>query len=145
MNDNDSSPSASRDKKNDERSTNAPSSTVTNRSTSRPTNEPTKIPLTATVVSQPLEILGINSKDAGIGDGSAYVYADIVNHSDELYSYVGLEATCRDVSGQAVATGIGNTMNLAPGETTKITIVIMSAQGCERVHVEFDDLTGLIN
>lgn len=145
MTNDDSGPSASRPNNNGERSTSAPSLNVTDSPTPRPTMAPTTVPPTATIVQKPLEILDISTKDAGIGDGSAYVYVDIVNHSDELFSYVGLEATCRNASGQVVATGIGNTMNLAPGEMTTITVVMMSAQGCERVQVEVDDLTSLIN
>ena len=114
------------------------SSTITRNTTSRPT--PTPRPS-----KPPLEILSIDTKDAGIGDGSAYVYVDVVNHSDKLYSYVGIDATCRNSSGQVVATGLGNTANVASGERTTITVVMLAAQGCTKVSAKFDSLTGLLD
>lgn len=115
------------------------------RSTSPTKVAPTRVAPTKAPSKPPLEILDISTKDAGIGDGSSYVYVDIVNYSDKLFSYVGIDATCRNASGGVVATGLGNTMNVAPGETTTITVVMLAAQGCDRVEVKFDSLTGLFD
>jgi hypothetical protein len=91
-----------------------------------------------------LEILDISSKDAGIGDGSFYAYVDVVNNTGKLFDYVGLDGTCRNSAGQVVATGFGNTANVAPGERTTITMIFLNAEGCDKIHVEFDALTGLM-
>jgi hypothetical protein len=91
-----------------------------------------------------LEILSVTMKDAGIGDGSIYVYVEVTNASGKLYSYVGVEGTCRDASGGILGTGIGNTMNVAAGETVVITMIIMGVPGCTDVDVRFDGLTGMV-
>lgn len=99
---------------------------------------------TSTSSSQPLEIGSITSKDAGIGDGSIYVYVEVTNNSDGLYSYVGLEGTCYSASGSVVGTGLGNTANVASGETAVITMIFLKVPGCDNVKVRFDALTGLL-
>jgi hypothetical protein len=92
---------------------------------------------------QSLEILSVTTKDAGIGDGSMYAYVEVRNNSDQSYSYVGLEGTCRDASGGIVGTGLGNTTNVAPGSTVVITMILLQVSGCTDVEVRFDALTGL--
>lgn len=99
---------------------------------------------TAPSSREPLAILDITTQDAGIGDGTFYAYVEVINQSSRTFDYVGLDGTCRDASGRVVTKGIGNTLNLAPGETRVITVIFLSAAGCTDIEVEFDSLTGLI-
>ncbi len=97
-----------------------------------------------TASSSDLEILSISMKDAGTGDGTIYVYVEVKNNTGKLYSYVGVDGTCRNASGGIIGTGLGNTMNVSPGETVVITMVIMNVPGCTDVDVRFDALTGMV-
>lgn len=101
-------------------------------------SEPTARPTT----SQPLEIGSITPKDAGIGDGTIYVYVEVTNNSGRLYPYIGLEGTCRNASGSIIGTGFGNTANVAPRETVVVTMLFLSVAGCDEVEVRIDALTG---
>lgn len=87
--------------------------------------------------------MSITTKDAGIGDGSMYAYVEVKNNTGQLYSYVGLEGTCRDSLGGIVGTGFGNTANVAPRSTVVITMIFLSVSGCDNVEVRPDALTGL--
>ena len=93
--------------------------------------------------NEPLDILSITNKDAGIGDGSLYVYVEVKNQSGRLYSYVGLEGTCRNQTGGIVGTGYGNTANVPNGSTVVITMIFLSVLGCTDIQVRFDALTSL--
>lgn len=95
-------------------------------------------------MSGQLEIVGRSKKDAGLGDGSFYECVTVINHSDRLYKYVGIDATCTDGSGQVVAKGLGNELNVAAGEKVVITVIFMGAQGCDIVDVKFDGLTEIL-
>ncbi|MGI8486766.1 MAG: FxLYD domain-containing protein [Thermomicrobiales bacterium] len=106
----------------------------------RVSRTPTEEPVTSS--SGPLEIGSITTKDAGIGDGSLYAYVEVTNVSGKTLSYVGVDATCRDSSGRVVATGIGNSLNLAPGDSTVLTVIFLSSSTCERVEVKTSPLTG---
>lgn len=90
----------------------------------------------------PLEILSITTKDAGIGDGSLYAYVEVANNSGRIYSYVGLEGTCRNSSGAIVGTGFGNSANVSSESTVVITMIFLQVSGCTDVEVRFDSLTG---
>lgn len=90
-----------------------------------------------------LEIGSITAKDAGIGNGTIYVYVEVTNNSNSLYPYVGLEGTCRSTSGSVIGTGYGNAANVAAGETAVIPMLFLSVPGCDSVEVGFDALTGV--
>lgn len=121
-----------------------PSLTPTPKATSTPIPTVAPIP-TPTPKPAPLQLLGITTKDAGIGAGSLYAYVEIRNRSDRLFSYVGLDGTCRDAGGRIVGRGLGNTANLSAGESTVITVIFLNAQGCIEVDVEPDALTRMMN
>jgi hypothetical protein len=91
-----------------------------------------------------LKIGSITTKDAGIGDGTIYVYVEVTNNTSKLYSYVGLDGTCYSASGSILGTGFGNTANVAPGETVVVTMIFLSVPGCDNVKVRFDSLTDLV-
>jgi hypothetical protein len=78
----------------------------------------------------------------GFGDGSIYVYVDIVNNTAGLYEFVSLNGTCRDASDTVVGTGIGNASNVAPGERTTVTILMMAVPDCDTIHVSVDPISG---
>jgi hypothetical protein len=44
------------------------------------------MPTLAPSSNSPLEILSITGKDAGIGDGSMYVYVEVADNTNRLYS-----------------------------------------------------------
>jgi len=89
----------------------------------------------------PLEILSIETKDAGTGDGSIYVYVEVRNNTSQVYDYVGLDGDCRDASDRIVGTGIGNTLNFPPNSTIVITMIMLNVPTCDTVHVRFDGFT----
>jgi hypothetical protein len=92
--------------------------------------------------SGPVEILDVTSSDAGVGDGSRYVYVDVRNITNRTLDYVQVDVTCRDSGGRVVATGIGNTLNLGTAQSTVITAIVLSAPTCDSVDVEVNPLTG---
>lgn len=116
--------------------------------TEKPSSRPTATrvaPTPTPIVDLPsLEILDTNTVSAGLGDGSLYGYVDIRNNTDELFSFVQVNAVCRNEQGTVVATGFGNTLNLAPGESTTVTVIILNAEGCVRVTYEIDDISYLL-
>jgi hypothetical protein len=112
--------------------------------TTRGSSPGTNTSSTSLSSAAPLQILSLTSKDAGIGDGSIYVYVEVINNSSELYSCVGLERTCYSASGGILGTGLGNTANVAPGETVVVTMIFLSVPGCDNVKVRFDALTELV-
>ncbi len=106
--------------------------------------ESATVPTSTPPSTAPLRILDITTKDAGIGNGTLYAYVEVVNQSGRIYPYIGLEGTCRDAGGGIVGTGLGNTANVAPGETVVITMIFFSVLGCTEIEVGFDALTGLV-
>jgi hypothetical protein len=85
-----------------------------------------------------LDITSISAKDAGTGDGSIYVYADLYNGSSEFYSFVQLTATCKDSSGSVVGTGIGFVQNLGPKQSATATIIVLAVPTCDSYNVRID-------
>lgn len=65
----------------------------------------------------------------------------MINHTDEVIDYVGLDGMCYDASGIRRGDGLGNTANVAPGETVEITVLFLSTTDCTSVKVQFDGLT----
>jgi hypothetical protein len=112
--------------------------------TAKATEPPIPTPTPVPTANSPLEILDLTTKDAGIGDGSIYVYVEVRNNTGESYSYVGLDGICRDPSGSIVGHGLGNTTNVGPGEEVVITMIFLHVRGCTNVEVKFDSLTGLL-
>ena len=104
------------------------------------TRTPTIAPTATAIPVPPLEILSVRSETTGFG--GAYAYVRVTNHTDETINYVGVEGMCYDNSGVRRGDGLGNTTNVAPGETVEITVIFMSSDGCTTVKVQFDDLTG---
>jgi hypothetical protein len=102
-------------------------------STPRPT-------ATAATGSKPIEILDISSADAGIGDGTIYVYVDIRNNTNQLYEFVSIDVTCRDANDRVVATGNGIESNLASGEEVTVTVIVLNAQGCKTINVSVEPM-----
>lgn len=92
-------------------------------------------------VSGYVEILSVSSKDAGIGDGSKYVYVEIQNTADHSLAYVHIDLVCRDSNSRVVATGIANIAGLAPGDSAVLTGIIMDANGCIGVEAKVNPLT----
>lgn len=90
----------------------------------------------------PLEIIDVTSRDAGIGDGSLYVYIDVRNTTNKTLDYVEVQVICRGSDGRVAATGIGNTLNLGAGQSTVLTAIVLSPPACDSLDVTVDPLTG---
>jgi hypothetical protein len=92
--------------------------------------------------SDDLKILSTSLESAGIS-GSYYVYVDVKNVGTKNFDYVGIDIKCFDSAGKVVGTGLGNTLNVGPGETHSITGVVITSAPCSRAEVALDDLTFL--
>ena len=127
-----------------ERQASATATTPTPTPRVQPTATATERPRTAATTAGGLEMLdGLTFKDAGIGDGTFYAFVEVVNIGSRTYDYVGIDGICRDANDRVIATGIGNELNVAPGEQVVIEVIFLGAEGCENVSVTFDGMTGL--
>ncbi len=88
-----------------------------------------------------LRVVDITTKDAGIGDGTIYVYIELENASSKDYGYVQVDLICRDSSDRVVATGIANELGLPAGGSTVLTGIIMSAPDCVKVQAKVNPLS----
>ena len=88
-----------------------------------------------------LEIVDISGKDAGIGDGTIYIYVEVVNNTGKSLDYVQVDVGCRDASGSVVGTGIANYLGLAPGESAVLTGIVLEVPDCKTIYGKINPIT----
>lgn len=88
-----------------------------------------------------LQVTDVSSRDAGIGDGTLYVYIELENNSSRSYDYVQVDIVCRDRNDRVVATGLANELGLPAGGSTVLTGIVMSAPDCVRIQTQINPLS----
>lgn len=111
-------------------------------STSSRSSSSTSSPSSRTSTSSgELQITDVTSRDAGIGDGTIYVYIELENNSSRSYDYVQVDIVCRNSNDQVVATGLANELGLPAGGSTVLTGIVMSASDCVRIQTKLNPLS----
>lgn len=68
------------------------------------------------------------------------IHCRIKNNTDELISYIDLNATFYDKKGNIVGTGMGNAANFAAGSEKTIDIIGLDIKNCETYDVEIGNI-----
>ena len=85
-----------------------------------------------------IEILSQNVTNTDVG---ITIVAEVRNNTKKTATYVGLKSVFTDSTNVIIGTGMGNTMELAPGQTKTIEVLSTDdASKVDKYKVELDDV-----